>query len=185
MKKIFTFILCILMISCTSMRKTVQSSSKSDLSVQSMESQSTKTERVVDTTRTESGKIIITEIEFYPPTVSSEPDKANTPASNVGGVNLPIKDAAIKSIKQTTIESSSEQKGKSKETNETEGNQSEAILSKNEQHTEQVVSPAPDPYRWRYIFYIVVIVSIGVLYLKRIPILNWIKKILSGIRRIL
>jgi hypothetical protein len=161
------------------MQKSVQNSSKSELSIQSTESQSTKMEKIIDTTRTESGKIIITEIEFYPPIVSPEPDKAQE--INFGGVNLPIKDAAIKSIKQTTIESVMEQKGESKET---DSNQSEAILANNEQYS-QVVTPAPDPYRWRYIFYILLIISIGIIYLMRIPVLNWIKKILSRIRYII
>jgi hypothetical protein len=169
------------------MRKSMQNSSKSDLSVQSTESQITRTGKGIDTTRTESGKIIITEIEFYPP--DTRPEQNKLIASNVGGIDLlnvgEIQNASIKSIKQTTIESAVEQKGESKESSKTEGKQSEAILANNEQHTEQVVAPTPDPYRWRYIFYIVVVISIGILYCKRIPILNWIKKILSGIKRIL
>jgi hypothetical protein len=35
-----------------------------------------------------------------------------------------------------------------------------------------------------YIFYILVLISIALLYLKRVPVLNWIKTILSSIRKI-
>jgi hypothetical protein len=142
-------------------------------------------DKVIDTTKTEKGKITITEIEFYPP----NSDTVNhAPATNVGGVEIPnignIKDAAIKSIKQTTIESDVEQKGQSNESGETKGNQKQTILVSNEQSSQECIEPVPDPYRWRYIFYILVLLGIAMLYLKRVPFLNWIKKILSGIRRI-
>ncbi|WP_289300850.1 hypothetical protein, partial [uncultured Muribaculum sp.] len=45
-------------------------------------------------------------------------------------------------------------------------------------------SPAPDPNRWRYAFYVSLLFVAVLLYLKRVPILNWIKKILAGLRRI-
>ncbi len=185
MKKIVAFLFCLIMLSCASTRKSVQTSSTNESFIQSNESQSTKVDKVIDTTKTEKGKITITEIEFYPP----NSDTVNhAPATNVGGVEIPnignIKDAAIKSIKQTTIESNVEQKGKSNESNETNGNQEQIMLAGNKQTSQESTVPAPDPYRWRYIFYILVLLGIAMLYLKRVPFLNWIKKILSGIRRI-
>ncbi len=135
-------------------------------------------------------KIVITEIEFYPPTPSvhdqevTQPPQTNVESTNIGGIslNLGTKDAAIKSIKQTTIEASSEQKGENKESSESKENKSDVITSKNDESTQTESTPAP--YRWRYIFYILLIVAIGLLYMKRVPILNWIKTILSGIRKI-
>lgn len=200
MKKILLpLIFCFIMISCASTRKSVQMSCTSQTNTESAEKQTSKTEKVVDTTKTESGKVTITEIEFYPPydcqhkdTASKAPKKnpkADKPkGNNVGEINLPnvgnIKDAAIKSIKQTTIESEKEQKGESKESNESDNSKSEATLSNTSQSGTEESTPAPDPYRWRYIFYILLIVAIGLLYIKRVPILNWIKTILSGIRKI-
>jgi hypothetical protein len=155
--------------------------------IQSNESQSVKVDKVIDTTKTERGKITITEIEFYPPPNGS--DTVNhIPATNVGGMDLPIigniKEAAIKSIKQTAIELNAEQKGQSNESSETKGNQEQVILANNKQSSQESIAPTPDPYRWRYIFGIFAILAVGLLYRKRIPVLNWIKKILSNIRRI-
>lgn len=204
MKKILLpLIFCFFMISCASTRKSVHNSCTNVTNSQSEESSNQKTEKVVDTTKTENGKITITEIEFYPPTNNCDNQgkdtvnniatdgnsKADKPKeTNVGNIHLPnvgsIQNAAIKSIKQTTIESNLEQKGESKETNENDTSKSEAVVSKTSQSSVEETMPAPDPYRWRYIFYILLVVSIWLLYLKRVPILNWIKTILSGIRRI-
>ena len=197
MKKILLpLIFCFILISCASTRKSVQMSCTSQTNTESAEKQTSKAEKVVDTTKTESGKVTITEIEFYPPSdcqhnkdMASEAPKADNPnGSNVGEINLPnvgnIKDAAIKSIKQTTIESEKEQKGESKESNESDNSKNQATLSNTSQSGTEESTTAPDPYRWRYIFYILLIVAIGLLYMKRVPILNWIKTILSGIRKI-
>lgn len=201
MKKILLpLIFCFILISCASTRKSVQMSCTSQTNTESAEKQTSKAEKVVDTTKTESGKVTITEIEFYPPSdcqhdknaASEAPPKkpkADKPkGNNVGEINLPnignIKDAAIKSIKQTTIESEKEQKGESKESNESDNSKNQATLSNTSQSGTEESTPAPDPYRWRYIFYILLIVAIGLLYMKRVPILNWIKTILSGIRKI-
>jgi hypothetical protein len=175
-------ILCLC--ACASTRKNVQTTSESEVVQESTATQSAKTEKMVDTTKTESGKIILTEIEFYPPTVIEA--HKDTTARQMQSINNigDIKGATIKSIKQTIIESHSEQNGKSREASETDGKQSEAILVKNEQTIHQDVSPAPDPYRWRYIFYILVLISVVLLYLKRVPVLNWIKTMLLNIQRI-
>lgn len=173
------------MISCASTRKSVQTSCTTDTSIDKVDSQTMKTEKAIDTTKTEDGKITITEIEFFPNVNKSDTIKS---AINVGGLNIAnvgsIKNAAIKSIKQTTIEKKSEQKGKSNESSESEKIQSTVVATKSNQTSQIQTSPAPDPYRWRYIFYILVLVGIAMLYLKRVPFLNWIKKILAGIRRI-
>lgn len=199
MKTVLLPLLLFLMASCAATRQSAQSTSTNESLTEKTEEQSTKTEKVVDTTKTENGKITITEIEFYPPIESEEPqDKTNATRtgpkpkkpkqSNVAGVNLSnvgnIKDAAIKSIKQTTIENGSEQKGESKESSESKVEQKEAVATKNDQTSQMQTSPAPDPYRWRYIFYILLLIGVALLYLKRVPLLNWIKKIISGIRRI-
>lgn len=173
------------MVSCASTRKSVQTSCTTDNSIDKVDSQTMKTEKAIDITKTEDGKITITEIEFFPNVNKSDTTKS---AINVGGLNIAnvgsIKNAAIKSIKQTTIEKKSEQKGKSNESSESEKIQSTVVATKSNQTSQIQTSPAPDPYRWRYIFYILVLVGIAMLYLKRVPFLNWIKKILAGIRRI-
>lgn len=192
MKNIFIFILCMLMVACASTKKSTQTTKETaNILAQVDESHSADTEKFIDTTKTESGKITITEIEFYPPN-ANEPPPGNKESpkstSNVSGLSLPnvgnIGNASIKSIKQTTIEKDSEKKGESKESSSITNVKNEATLTNTEKTAKVETSPAPDPYRWRYIFYTLLLGTIAFLYFKRIPVLNWIKTILSNIRRI-
>lgn len=192
MKNIFIFILCMLMVACASTKKSTKTTQETaSVSAQVDESHSTDTEKFIDTTKTESGKITITEIEFYPPN-ANEPQPGNKESpkntSNVSGLSLSnvgnIGNASIKSIKQTTIEKDSEKKGESKESSSITNVKNEATLTNTEKTAKVETSPAPDPYRWRYIFYILLLGTIAFLYFKRMPVLNWIKTILSNIRRI-
>lgn len=191
MKRVVLFIFCIIMLyACASTRKTTQSSEVFDVSTEKTESESSNVERFIDTTKTDKKKITITEIEFCPPTVNNEsPGIDDKPkASNVSGLSLPnignIDNATIKSIKQTTIESESETKGESNESSSTANIISEAVLENTEKKVMINEEPAPDPYKWRYIFYILLIGVAALLYFKRVPVMNWIKTILSGIRKI-
>lgn len=93
--------------------------------------------------------------------------------------------STVKSIKQTVIESDVEEKGESEESSESKETESAANVGRNETNVQQSQEPTPDPYRWRYIFFISLIAVAVLLYLKRTPIINWIKKILAGIRKIL
>lgn len=165
---------------------------------------SEQTKRMVDTTRTEHGKVTITEIEFFPPTEIEQPQQeqnkpkysdsnianelnktqptatASIDLSNVGKVQ-----GAVKSIKQTVIESDVEEKGKSDESSESNENESSATVTKTTESTDKNQEPTPDPYRWRYIFFIALFGVALLLYLKRTKIVNWIRKILSAILKIL
>ena len=189
MKRIAFIILCLFaIVGCSTTKKAIKSSESAQLSTESQESSFASSEKFIDTTKTENGKITITEIEFYPPTVSDEPKNNTKPPNNVSGLSLSnvgnIDNAAIKSIKQTTIESESEKKGESKESSSNESAKSEALVASGNKEIQSMEAPAPDPYRWRYIFYILALISIVLLYLKRVPVLNWIKTILSSIRKI-
>ena len=83
------------------------------------------------------------------------------------------------------IESDVEEKGESKESSESNETENAATLTKTTESTDKQQEPTPDPYRWRYIFFIALLGVAVLLYLKRIPIVNWIRKILSGILKIL
>lgn len=201
MKKFITLVVAFgLFVSCGTTRKLQQSAQKSRIdSAATHEVGKAERESVVDTTRTEQGKITITEIEFFPPTEIEQPqpepekskkkDKhkdshppttASIDLSNVGKIQ-----GAVKSIKQTVIESQVEQKGESRDTEKQEQFKSNANVLREESDIQKKEAPAPDPYRWRYAFYISSLFVAVLLYLKHTPILNWIKKILAGIRRIL
>lgn len=146
--------------------------------------------KLIDTTRSEHGKITITEIVFESPVpldssmrkpyVCTEANKPTTKATlaNVGEF------AGVRSIKQTVIESNVEKKGESKETEKQEQCTSKANAIREDSNIQIKEAPAPDPYRWRYAFYASLLFVAVLLYLKRAPILNGIKKILAGLRRI-
>lgn len=178
------------MAACATTKKSTQIKETANMAAQKSESATTNFEKLIDTTKTDKGKITITEIEFYPPAASdAQPgDKASPPGTNVSGLNLSnvgnIGNAAIKSIKQTTIETDSEKKGESKESSSATNVKNEAVSANTEKAAKVDVTPVPDPMRWRYIFYILLLAAMAFLYLKRVPVLNWIKTILSGIRRI-
>lgn len=202
MKKIIASVLGLaLLVSCGTARKIQQT--KQEVRIDSTtiaKEANAKTDKFVDTTRTQHDKVTITEIEFYPPfgvdDIVTRPGKDNRgerdskkadslfneksnrkAAGNIKG--------AVKSIKQTVIESNVEEKGESKESSESKETESSANVGRNETNIQNAQEPTPDPYRWRYIFYISLIAVAVLLYLKRTPIINWIKKILAGIRKIL
>ena len=182
MKKFITLVIAFgLFVSCSTTRKLQQSTQKSRIdSTATHEVGKAERESVVDTTRTEQGKITITEIEFFNPVpndTTASPTKVVL--SNIGRFT------GVKSIKQTMIESQVEQKGESRDTEKQEQCKSNANVLREESNIQKKEAPAPDPYRWRYAFYISLLFVALLLYLKHTPILNWIKKILAGIRRIL
>ena len=181
MKKFITLVVVFeLFVSCGTTRKLQQSTQESRIdSTATHEVGKAETERVVDTTMIEQGKITITEIEFFNPVpndTTASPAKAVL--SNVGGFT------GVKSIKQTVIESQVEKKGESRDTEKQEQSKSNANVLREESDIQKKEAPAPDPYRWRYVFYISSLFVAVMLYLKRVPILNFIKKILAGVRRI-
>lgn len=200
MKKIITFIaLLVMLASCGATKKAIKTTETQLDSLTVAKAVSEQTEKVVDTTRTEHGKVTITEIEFFPPTeieqpqpepdkpkdsdnkVADEPKKTQpTTTASVDLANVGKVQGAVKSIKQTVIESDVEEKGKSEESSESNETESAATVTKTTESTDKNQEPTPDPYRWRYIFFIALL-----LYLKRTPIVNWIRKILSGILKIL
>lgn len=205
MKKIITFIaLLVMLASCGATKKAIKTTETQLDSLTVAKVVSEQTEKVVDTTRTEHGKVTITEIEFFPPTeieqtqpepdkpkdsdnrVADEPKKTQpTTTASVDLANVGKVQGAVKSIKQTVIESDVEEKGKSEESSETNEIESAATVTKTTESTDKNQEPTPDPYRWRYIFFIALLGVALLLYLKRTPIVNWIRKILSGILKIL
>lgn len=205
MKKIITFIaLLVMLASCGATKKAIKTTEAQLDSLTVAKVVSEQTEKKVDTTRTEHGKVTITEIEFFPPTeieqpqpeptkpkdsdnkVADEPKKTQpTTTASVDLANVGKVQGAVKSIKQTVIESDVEEKGKSEESSESNETESAATVTKTTESTDKNQEPTPDPYRWRYIFFIALLGVALLLYLKRTPIVNWIRKILSGILKIL
>ena len=212
MKKVITFIaLLFIIVSCGTTKKVASSHITFADSTVINTSTAQRVEKIIDTTRIDNKKVTITEIEFFPPTADDKPDikadttdkgidapKAGTPANpeskpkskpatnaDVDVLNFGNIKGSVKSIKQTVIESKVEEKGESEESSDKHESESSANVAKVEESSDKQQEPTPDPYRWRYIFYIALLCIAVLLYLKRTPFVNWIKKILQGIVKIL
>ena len=74
MKKVLALVLgLVLLASCSATRKATKANESQLDSTAVVKEVTEQTEKVVDTTRTEHGKVTITEIEFYPPTTIEQP----------------------------------------------------------------------------------------------------------------
>ena len=87
----------------------------------------------------------------------------------------------VRSIKQQVIESIQERKGESREGEESEESKQLASVRSESSRVSKVLAPAPDPYRWRYIFYLALIGCGVVLYAKRVPVIGWLRRMLAGL----
>ena len=174
-------ILLIALVSCRATRNMESQSDKSNVdSVAASSARIEREQRAIDTTRTETGKVTITEITFFAPdTATDTPPMADVRLPTFGNVK-----GAIKGIKQTIIEKGVEQSGKSNETKESEETHENAELSKQQNHIQKQEATKPSSFNWRWACIAVVALAL-VLYWKRMPILDWIRKILAGIRKIL
>ena len=175
MKQLILFIcFCLLLFSgCGTAKKTTSNTAEN---IQASEKQSeTSTADLysfVDTTKRTGIEINYYKIEFYPPCPEDEPntipDIPDLPEGIVenpaGGnakekpPNAENKQGAIKSIEGYTIKATNEQTGINEEISNTTTNkdaESNTDTTKAEVTTEQ---PAPDPYRWRYILGICIVV---------------------------
>lgn len=174
-------ILLIALVSCRTTRNMESQSDKSNVdSVAASSARIEREQRAIDTTRTETGKVTITEITFFAPdTATDTPPMADVRLPTFGNVK-----GAIKGIKQTIIEKGVEQSGKSNESKESEETQENAELSKQQNHIQKQEATKTSSFNWRWACIAVIALAL-VLYWKRMPILDWIRKILAGIRKIL
>ena len=102
-------------------------------------------------------------------------------------VSRSLKDLAYKTLKtkdEWIIEKGVEQSGKSNESKESEETQENAELSKRQNHIQKQEATKTSSFNWRWACIAVIALAL-VLYWKRMPILDWIRKILAGIRKIL
>ena len=173
-RTIFFICFCLLFFtSCHTLKKIASNTTETvKIREQQNEVSTTETYSFVDTTKKSGTEISYYKIEFYPPAgptaPNTIPNKTVFPEGiNYSGSNPTTKPpnagkGAIKSIEGYMIKAASEQTGRAEEikgetTNKTAQNNTD--ITKTEKITEQ---PAPDPYRWRYVFGIVVaIILIG------------------------
>ena len=148
----------------------------------------------IDTTKTESGKVTITEITFFPDAGKQSDTTANVPAEKDNNAPIELElpgggkvkgNGSIQSIRQTVIETMTEEKGESRETEKSEESENHtSVAAAVNDSSQEKVTEAPKPNRLKYAFYILALAVAVLVYLKRVPILNYIKRILAGVRKI-
>lgn len=184
--------LCLMVTGCgTSCRlsKCMTESVRDSIHVET--SKTDETETFTDTSKTESGKVTITEIEFFPP--ASGGDSLGNHALVIPATDINLLDigsvanaGAVKSIRQTVIESETVQKGESRKAEESEeSKKGTSVAVKTDESVVEKVIEAPKSNRVKYIFYLALLAVVVLAYIKRVPILNTIRKILAGLKKLL
>lgn len=197
--RLLTLLLCLLvgfLTGCSTPRKLIASKEEKTKVDQATKETNTGTSSTfVDTTKTDGVEITYTKVEYYPPETNREPTpepegqvtsgKTNRPEGSRSKEPTPAKKqppnkGPIKSIEQLTIKQNSEDKGVSQSQEANTSAKEEATTTdtdKKEANTEQ---PAADPYRWRYILAILIIVIVAGFWLKKTKVgkavISFIKK---------
>ena len=178
--RLLTLLLCLLvgfLTGCSTPRKLIASKEEKTKVDQATKETNTGTSSTfVDTTKTDGLETTYTKIEYYPSETNREPTpepegqvtpgKTNRPEGNRSKEPTPAKKqppnkGPIKSIEQLTVKQNSEEKGVSQSQEDNASAKEEVTTTdtdKKEANTEQ---PAADPYRWRYILAILVIVIVA------------------------
>lgn len=180
MMRFIAFLLVVIaLLSCSSKKKSLTTSLVIDSSAQQREERFNSTDRLVDTAKVKYTSSIITEIEFY---------KADSSLGNIerllidGPINLfGIRGASIKSIKQIKLDEYSKSNGSGRERKRSSETKQALSTRREHAHQRSQVSVSTDLHKWRYLFYILLIALAYVLYLERMPIINWIRKVLCGL----
>ena len=179
MKRITIMLAVVLAASCSLKKKSVDTSVVKVDSAAVTATTKAKVERLVDTTMTTTGRVVVTEVEFATDSTAGTIERVVFGASGVEVAG--ITGRPIRSIKQQVIESIQERKGESQESEDSEESKQSASVQREVSRVSKVIAPAPDPYRWRYIFYLALIGCGVVLYAKRVPVIGWLRRILSGL----
>ena len=132
-----------------------------------------------DTTFTKDVSITITEFEYFPP--GDDESKCNANAEQMQS-KKPLR-GGIRRIKQTSINANVKGEGHTK-IGDTLNVSKQQIQNRKEDKSnikEQMITKRT--FHWWY--YVVLLGVIALLYIARAPILNFIRKILTGCRRIL
>ena len=179
MKRAVIMLAVALVASCSLKKKSVDTSVVKVDSTAVTATSKAKVERLVDTTTTTTGRVVVTEVEFA---TDSTAGTIGSVVFGAGGIEVAgVTGRPIRSIKQQVFESIQERKGESREGEESEESKQSASVQREDSRVSRVVAPAPDPYRWRYIFYLALVGCGVVLYAKRTPVIGWLRRMLAGL----
>lgn len=179
-------LLAVLLFGCSTTQK-LAGSTKETAKTEEKRDETTAAEfrRTVDSTKTEGVEVTYTKIEFFPP----EPDTRQTKpdAMQAGGPSNPAADTpknrpkepkekqppdtgrqgAIKGIETFTVKQKAEATGVTQEEQKTETTKTEEVNTDTDKETDITEKPAADPYRWRYIFGILVLLAVAFCFLRK------------------
>ena len=136
--------------------------------------------KMVDTTKTESGESIITEIIFFGDSARA-PDLPELIIDKDG--KMTIKGGkGVKSIKQTAIRSNVVKNGKTTEKERNTTSKDKATVHKEKKHNEVAkTSRRSNVWKWAIAASIVAVIVFFMRYRK--PILAWLRKLLASMRK--
>ncbi|MDR0420283.1 MAG: hypothetical protein LBH30_02355 [Prevotellaceae bacterium] len=175
MKQTILFIcLCVLFVvsGCHTSKKIVSSTAETITSSETQyESTSSETYNFADKTKKQDIEINYFKIEFYPPGPDDNPDTITNNStfpenllSNIGSSNPnkpPNNKGSIKSIEGYIVKEKIEQSGVNESTEIAQVNRNTEKNEDINRQDEIKEQPAPDPYRWRYILAIIVLVILA------------------------
>ena len=179
MKRAVIMLAVALVASCSLKKKSVDTSVVKVDSTAVTATSRAKVERLVDTTVTATGHVVVTEVEFATDSTVGAIESITFGASGIEVAG--ITGRPVRSIRQQVFESVHERKGESREGEESEESKQSASVQREDSRVSKVIAPAPDPYRWRCIFYLALIGCGVVLYAKRTPVIGWLRRMLAGI----
>lgn len=156
-------LLAVLLFGCSTPQK-LAGSTKETAKTEEKRDETTAAEfrRTVDSTKTEGVEVTYTKIEFFPPepdTRPKEPKEKQPPDTGRQG--------AIKSIETFTVKQKAEATGVTQEEQKTETTKTEEVNTDTDKETDITEKPAADPYRWRYIFGILVLLAVAFCFLRK------------------
>lgn len=179
--KLISLAAALLLFGCSTSRKLEKNTDKvvAD-SVSENISKLTDACKVVDTTKTESGESIITEIIFFGDSARA-PDLPELIIDNDG--KMTIKGGkGVKSIKQTAIRSNVVKNGTTTEQEHHATTKDKATVHKEKKHNEVVkASRRSNVWTWAIAASIVAVLVLFMRYRK--PILAWLRKLLASMRK--
>lgn len=183
---LIVLVFAVLLTGCSMPRK-LAGSTKETAKTEEKRDETTAVEirRTVDSTKTEGVEVTYTKIEFFPPEPDTLPAKQGT--TKTGGPSKTVADTpknrpkepkekqppdtgrqgAIKSIETFTVKQNTEATGVTQEEQKTETTKTEEVNTDTDKETDITEKPAADPYRWRYIFGILVLLAVGIILLRK------------------
>lgn len=183
---VLLFAFAVSLIGCSTPRK-LAGSTKETAKTEEKRDETTAAEfrRTVDSTKTEGVEVTYTKVEFFPPEPDSREAKPDT--TQAGDSSKPAADTpknrpkepkekqppntgrqgAIKSIETFTVKQKAETTGVTQEVQKTETTKTEEVNTDTDKESDITEKPAADPYRWRYIFGILVLLGVAFFLLRK------------------